>query len=352
MRKKNPIFVILLFILFIYSCSDNQLTETIQDTNTIPEAIKPPTSSIDMVIPVIKSASYEIGPYGGLGYGYDVTGEYANALSSRHQVVNITEFIKNEPGRFNNDRVLSASFSAMEAKNASEFSELLSQNLEATRGKNMFRETLSSNFSNTMTNNNKFEAKYIYAKATHEIIFSRFNVNADANQLINYLTPEFLQSLNSKTPQQIVEEYGTHVMLDIYIGAKLEALYQAETTDPDRQQAAYAGIDLAMKTIFSSLPLSHNYPQPAKNFNQRLSFRSIGGDPSKSLNGYLNLDKSNPKFSIYDWQNTVNLSNSYLVDFSKYSLIYIYDFVSNPTKKAALKAYVDQYLIDNKVTLN
>src|SRR5690606_17232762 len=37
--------------------------------------------------------------------------------------------------------------------------------------------------------------------------------------------------------------------------------------------------------------------------------------------------------------------------FGSNGLIIIYDFVKDPAKKAQLKAYVDQYLIDNKVYL-
>lgn len=350
--KKNILNIVnLLVLLFLYSCSNEQPNEANQNTSSTAEVIKPPTSSTEMNPPTIKSASFEIGPYGGLGYGYDVTGEYANALSSRHQVINITQFVKDEPNRFDDGKVFSSEYSHMYAENAMVFSDYLSRRLEITNGKNMFGKTLSANFSNSMTNNNKFEAKYVYAKAYHTIRYTRFRINPGVDQLLNYLTPEFLKSIDSKTPQQIVNEYGTHVMVDIYTGAKFEALYQAETTDPDREQATSEGIDLAMRAIFSALPLSFDNPEANKNFNQRLSFRTIGGDPSKSLIGYLNLDQPNPKIDTSNWLNTVDENNSYLVDFDDNGLIYLYDLVADPTKKAALKAYINQYLIDNKVTL-
>ena len=34
--------------------------------------------------------------------------------------------------------------------------------------------------------------------------------------LADYITPEFAQDLQVKSPQQIVQDYGTHVMVDIY----------------------------------------------------------------------------------------------------------------------------------------
>ncbi|RXM49599.1 hypothetical protein, partial [Chryseobacterium sp. CH25] len=41
-----------------------------------------------------------------------------------------------------------------------------------------------------------------------------------------------------------------------------------------------------------------------KNFSRKLSFKTRGGDPSKSLVGELNLDQTNPKINISSWQNS------------------------------------------------
>lgn len=342
----------LLLVLFFCSCSNEQPTEVIDPLSPTPEVVKPPTLSTDLHPPTVKSGSFEIGPYGGLGYGYNVTGEYANANSSGLQVIDFVKFAADFPGRFLEERMNSSEYRTTNAEDASTFSNFLSRKLDITKGKNMFGKTLSSNFSSTMDKNNKFERKYIYANALILIKYKRFRVNSTEDVLKKYLTPEFLQSLDLKTPQQIVNDYGTHVMLDVYIGAKLDVFYQSETTNLDRENASFDGIESAMRNIFNASFYTGEPSLVAGNFNQRLSFRTIGGDPSKSLMGYLNLDQPNPKVSIPDWQTTATIDRSYLVDFGEDGLIYIYDLVSDSTKKAALKAYVDQYLIDNKVTLN
>lgn len=346
MKKNILVSFNLLFVLFLYSCSSEQPTEVVES----------PSSSIDaaLIAPIVKSGSFKIGPYGGLGYGYNITGEYANANSSGLQVIDFEKFAKDHPARLVEEFPYSTQYSTISAEDASAFSNLISGKLDITTDLNMFGKMLSSNFSSTMTNNNKFDPKYIYGKATFTIEYNRFRVNSSTDVLKNYLTPEFLQSLDSKTPQQIVNDYGTHVMLDIYIGARLDAYYQSETTDQDREQASAEGIESAMNAVFNAASINDNATLARKNFSQRLSFRTIGGDPSASLNGYLNLDldQSKSKVSIANWQKTTNFNNSYLVDIDSNGLIYIYDLVSDPTKKAALKAYVDQYIIDNKVTLN
>jgi len=66
----------------------------------------------------------------------------------------------------------------------------------------------------------------------------------------------------------------------------------------------------------------------------------------------LNLDQSSPKINISNWQNSSTINNAVLVDFGNNGLVFIYDLVKDPIKKTQLKAYVNQYLIDNKVMLD
>ncbi len=169
----------------------------------------------------------------------------------------------------------------------------------------------------------------------------------------DYLTSEFIQDLQTKTPQQIVQDYGTHVTLDIYTGAKMDLMFQSETTNQDRERAARIGVKVGVGSIFDiNVTNDVNTTESNKNYSRKLSYRTRGGDPSKGLVGEVNLEQTNPKINISNWQNSSTPSNSVLVDFGNKGLILIYDLVKDPTKKAQLKSYVDQYLIDNKVNLD
>ncbi|RXM57273.1 hypothetical protein, partial [Chryseobacterium sp. CH1] len=60
----------------------------------------------------------------------------------------------------------------------------------------------------------KFDAKYIYGSYNLLIKQKRLRFNATTDMLADYVTPEFTQDLQTKSPQQIVQDYGTHVMVD------------------------------------------------------------------------------------------------------------------------------------------
>jgi hypothetical protein len=169
----------------------------------------------------------------------------------------------------------------------------------------------------------------------------------------DYLTQEFTDDLQTKTPQQIVQDYGTHIAVDIYTGAKMDVTFQSETTNQNRERAARIGVKVGMGDIFDvNVTNDVNTSETNKNYSRKLSYRTRGGNSSLGLVGELNLDQTNPKINISNWQNSSNVNNAVLVDFSNNGLILIYDVIKNPIKKAQLKAYVDQYLIDNKVNLD
>lgn len=169
----------------------------------------------------------------------------------------------------------------------------------------------------------------------------------------DYLTPEFIQDLQTKTPQQIVQDYGTHVAVDIYTGAKMNIMFQSETTNENRERAARIGVKVGMDKIFDvNVTNDVNTSESYKNYSSKLWYRTIGGDPSKGLIGEINLEQPTTKVNISNWQSSSTVNNSVLVDFGQNGLVFIYDLIKDPVKKQELKTYVNQYLIDNKVFLD
>ena len=53
-----------------------------------------------------------------------------------------------------------------------------------------------------------------------------------------------------QTPEQIVEEYGTHVLKDIYLGAKFEVYYMAKSTSSSKKESINAGLGASLFSLF------------------------------------------------------------------------------------------------------
>lgn len=341
MKKQISICIGAFIMLFVTSCSTDELNNEVSSSN----------SEISDRLRTSKTAGDGI--YDVLGHGYNATGEYANANSAGFQVIDIDRFKTEQASRLVIENVATQEYKEEYGENAETYSKMVSTKVGATAGIPLFKKVLSASFNLSVTNTNKFDAKYIYGSYNLTIKQKRLRFNAASDVLANYLTPEFTQDLQTKTPQQIVNDYGTHVSVDIYTGAKMDILFQSETTNENREYAARVGVKVAVATI-ADVSVNNDVETSSsnKNYSKKLSYKTRGADPSKGLMGDLNLDQNNPKINISNWQNSSTPNNSVLVDFGNNGLILIYDLVNDPAKKAQLKAYVDQYLIDNQVSLD
>lgn len=338
--KKQFLFYFSTLLLFITSCSEDLNNEV------TPE-------NVGKVNPSTLARSAGDGIYDVLGHGYNAAGEYANANAAGFKVIDIDRFKMEQSGRLMSENTFSQEYVEDYGENAESYSKMISTKVDVTAGIPLFKKTLSVGFNSAVTTNNKFDAKYIYGSYNLLIKQKRLRFNATTEMLSDYVTPEFEQDLQTKTPQQIVQYYGTHVAVDIYTGAKMDIIFQSETRNEDRERAARIGVKVGMKGIFDvNVENDVNTSESTKNFSKKLSYRTRGGDPSKGLIGELNLDQNNPKINIAGWQNSSTPNNSVLVDFGNNGLVFIFDLVKDPAKKAALKSYVIQYLIDNKVMLD
>ena len=283
-----------------------------------------------------------------LGYGYDVTGEYAHSSASRFQVINVDQLQADQPVRVEWDLSKKQTGNLVAGENAKSFLVKKSTTVKGSNGLGLFKTSISSTF----TSSDAFNSKYVYSSFDLVIQQKRVKMNAGLALLKRYLTSSFLTDIQNESPSYIVRTYGTHVLADITLGAKLQVLYRSETSNANKEQAAEAGVDVGMDKIFSiKTGYNHTEQETQSNYTQSLHYQTIGGDPAKRLIGQVPIGQSVPKVDIADWQGSSTVQNAEMIDFNPAALIPLYDLIDDPTKQAALKSYIDQYLIDNQVVL-
>ncbi len=283
-----------------------------------------------------------------LGYGYDITGEYGTSSSAKFSVINVAALKADHPTRVELDQSTMQEGRLVAGDNAQSYLKQVSAKISSSLNIGIFKGTISGSYSD----NDAFSSKYVYSSFSLIIQQKRLKINADYTLLKQYLQPSFLQDVQNGTPESIVNSYGTHVLTDFKLGAKLEALYRSETKKANRTVAATAGVDVSVKTIFS-INTGYNYSlnDTYDNTYQTLHYRTYGGDPTKSLMGSVPLGGGMPTINISDWQSSATPENSELIDISTGGLIPIYELIDDPTKKAAVMTYVNQYLAANQVNV-
>ncbi|WP_106914451.1 MAC/perforin domain-containing protein [Chryseobacterium aurantiacum] len=340
MKRQILLCISALLMLSTSSCSND---ETLVETHTQ----NPSSENLTLL-----ENNKVFGAYNALGYGYNATGEYANTNATGSKVINIDLFQAEQSARLLDENTLSQEYSEEYGADAVAFSKVISKKVSATEQMQLYGKTISSIINSATTNSpTLFDAKYIYGSYNLIIKQKRYRLNTTPDMLSNYLTQGFLQDLQSKTPEQIVRDYGTHVTVDIYTGAKVDMIFQAQTTNPDRQRAARAGVMTVINTLNSNVSNDADAQEASKNYSKKLYCVTRGGDKSKGFAKVFNLDQPNSKINISEWQSTSTKDNSVLVDFGTNGLVLIYDVIKDPSKKAQLKSYVDQYLTNNQVFL-
>ncbi|WP_299703955.1 MAC/perforin domain-containing protein [uncultured Pontibacter sp.] len=288
------------------------------------------------------------GEYNLLGHGYDVTGPFAEASAAGHQIIDVLKFKEDSPSLVDLGRSNVGSARTFASENAQAYSQMLSSE---TKGQRLFKGAITSYF----PNQDALSDKYIYSSYTLLVERKRVKMMPDLRLLQKYVTDTFKADIQSKSPQEIVEKYGTHILTDITLGAKLVVLYQAETENRDREKAAKLGLTVAMGNVFkfSTGDLDNaNTTSATGNFSQKLSYRAFNGDPDK-ISQTTSPESKHPTVDISGWQQSLSTTDDVLIDFnfSGDSLLPLYDVIEDPVKREEVRAYVEAYLAENQVEL-
>ncbi|NCD70359.1 MAC/perforin domain-containing protein [Mucilaginibacter agri] len=284
-----------------------------------------------------------------LGYGYNVLGEYANPNASTFKVLDIDRLQADYPDRVETDLSKTQTANLNVGTDAISYLKTVAPNISVGSDNALFKATIKASFKDTSA----FSSQYVYSSYNLIIQQKRLKINATTDLLKNYLNATFLTDVQNQSPAYIVSHYGTHVLIDAILGAKLSIMYQSATTSSDRQTASSAGLDVGVGKIFSiNTGINSTTSQSSKNYSQTIHYATHGGDPSRALIGDIALGSSTPPtVNISNWQSSSTVANSELIDIGTTGLLELSELVPDATKQAALHDYIVQYLAANKASL-
>lgn len=320
-------------MLILSSCADEDIIE--RNSPSFPQSVN--------------TRSAGDGVYDILGYGYDITGPYLDTKSSRAIVFDTNKLL--EKGLITPYKLEESRFRYSSGKDVIDFTTNMSSSLQmSTPG--ILKVIGGASLNIAFGGNSHYNSDYSFAYCTQQYIDSRYRISeADINVLKTCLTKQFIERLSTYTPEQIVEEYGTHVLKDIYLGAKFEVYYMAKSTSSSKKESINAGLGASLFSLFK-MDGKFQYDESLAIINkeQSLYYFTIGGDPAVGVQGSLNPENS-PSIDIGKWMASVKSSTPKFIDVdnNSQSFIPIYELVTDPTKKQTLKAYIDNYIKSKEV---
>ena len=287
------------------------------------------------------------GEYNLLGHGYDVTGPFAEASAAGHQIIDVLKYKEVHPSLVDLGRSNVGEARTFASENYATYFQMLSSRTGETKDQRLFKGAITSYF----PDQDALSDKYIYSSYTLLAEWKRVKMMPDLSLFQKYLTDTFKTVIQSKSPQEIVEKYGTHILADITLGAKLVVLYQAETENRDREKAAELGLTVAMGNVFgfSTGDLDNAKATSATgNFSQKLSYRAFNGDSDK-ISQTVSPGSKHPTVDISGWHQSLVNTEDVLIDFHDLSrsLVPLYDVIEDPVKKEELRAHIEAYIAKN-----
>lgn len=318
------------------------------------------------------------GLYDVLGFGYDVTLEYVSPRSSKLPVINIAKLKADHPTFVDISGAEETKFTGASGQNAEDFLQDLTIKTNISYGTgsgpnaggtgttgtgtgvdnsgktvSMFSGSLEASF----TNSDKYSSKYLYATYNKLILKKIVKVLPDASLLRNYLDAGFASRIQSASVEDIVRDYGTHVLVDISLGGEASVIYQAESTSSDRKSAAEAGARFAYGKVIAGANTTYSEQLKRTNNNESIVIRTIGGNSSAGIAPTTvrfspDGTPTGGTYNIDAWGDGVTDTNAQLIRINEQGAIPLDELVTDPTKKAALKNYITNYLLSRRIFLS
>lgn len=315
-------------------------------------------------------ASAGDGLYDLLGYGYDVTGEYlALESASSGAVINVAAFKQAYPTRINMPTTTSGDdhfyYGADAYKYIRDINEKRSYNASVQFGTATPTKKEESNFTanaakkNTNIDKYTFSSKYSWATYESVVKIKKLQFTSDVTLalLMNYLTPDFISNINTYSAAQLVQMYGTHVLLDISLGGRLTFDFSAsvadQTTEQTRERSVEGGLGFFIKkfgfnlsTNISSTEMNYLFSQSS---GRQFGLHFVGGTNNGKSVSFDSNGNTSETVVISGWQQSINATNCALVDIER--MVPLDQFISDPVKKAQVSTAIQNYIASRQINI-
>lgn len=328
MKLKTQIALLLIATLFA-SCNDQDEKKELQPLAS---------SAIELSYPSGIGTSGDE-KYGLIGYGYDATG-FCDTISVK------TKVLANFP---NSSIYLDYPTSAFPTLVSGGTFKELSDKINIPYMVNGSGEILTKHLQSLMKLANKSDL----VNSTYEFTYYAITANYahyGINQVIDmqqYLTSEFKDDIVNLSYENIVSKYGTHVLMDVFLGSKFEVLYLCKKNLQVVGGVCENQFYSRMNQFVGGTPFIFReiYPNSKNAFiDEKLIYNTMG--TSKKLCGVINATDYNPdsvRINLKSAFSEENIKNQFIT-IAPRGIIPLYELINVENKKQELKAYIENYM--------
>jgi hypothetical protein len=282
--------------------------------------------------------------YKELGSGTDVFEEYASENNVKGKVLNI-DALNNQKLLVLNTSVQEGMIQRVSGTSVSQYA----SELGVTVGLKGSYKWFSASIKTAFTDNTYRMSEYSYVTLMERHYKNSLkieNTKWNSTYLKNYLTTDADKAINNTdpqkdwTPEQIISTFGTHVMVGIFTGARLDYNLSIKITNTSHQTNLQAYAETKANFKFASASFSAGLNQTTydamKTYEQRENILAKGGNEQYARPG------NNVDYQL--WKASID-SNPALVGIIKDGLVPIWELADNPIRAAAIQNYYTEYAL-------
>lgn len=263
--------------------------------------------------------------YQTLGCGTNVLDEYAVEGNVLGQVLDVDELNRNNWLRLN-ENVQQTGVQKLSGSEISEYAENFGLSVGLEGHYKWFSASIKTSFEDETYRKSGY--KYVTLRERHYKNSLKIqNVQWDAVYLEDYLTENFAEAINNNdpkkdwSPEKLLDTFGTHVMVGVYTGGRLDYNMSLKTTEEMHAVRLYAEAEAAgdfkMASFKATAELNHETKESLKNSEQKVTIQAKGGNSQ-----YARLANED---NYEDWKSSIDTDPA-LVGFIENALIPIWTF--------------------------
>jgi len=277
-----------------------------------------------------------------LGYGYDITGNYAYSPDIKPAILDLDKLL--EAKRVKEDPNLRyGEFETISGKDINEYMRNITAKVSYKDNANIynvvsFSNEVGVNFGTELTK----KAEYAFATSTSRFVTGAYNIG-NKSGLDAYFTQEFANDAGTMSPDQLIKKYGTHVMLGAVLGARVDYHLSVKKTEQNnitnlgayvkqRAEVTYKGVTAGASTTGE---VDTKFAQYFETDITEYKTKVFGGKVQygQSINDKKDYDK---------WIESI-AGNEIWIDYYPNSLIPLSDFVTDKSRSDALAQAIVNY---------
>jgi len=280
---------------------------------------------------------------GVLGKGTDAFGTYASTDNTLSQVLDVQALYRDNMLELD-DNVEESTFQTTSGRTITEYSSSFGASVGLSGSYKFFSASIKTNFSQSHYQNEEYSfvtKKELVKKKAKKVQ----NQYRSVQVLAEYLTPEFVEALDTWTPAEIFAAYGTHVMVGVYEGARLD--YSMSIKIESSQYLSSLGVfaDASFKGLFASAEVTSSLTTA-----ERSAFESYTKNTTLDVKGGIsqlsNCTSANPDFCDQQrlaWLDSID-ENPVFCSIMQDGIIPVWEFASDQ-KAEEIRQYYKQYAL-------